>query len=259
MGEWLSEIWRSREILYFLAWRDVKVRYKQAALGVAWAVIQPLFMMVTFTFLFGRLGNYPSEGVPYQLFVFAALLLWTYFSVTLGQVGNSLISNSALITKIYFPRVIMPASATFAGLLDLLVGSLFLVALMVYYHVTPPWTVLLTPIFVAQTALLVLGAGMLLAALNVRYRDVKYTIPFLTQLGLFVTPTFYPFSIVPQRYQLWLALNPMAGVIEGFRACLFGLPLNWTLIASSWAMTLLFLVLGGLHFRSAERVFADIV
>ncbi|MBV9619675.1 MAG: ABC transporter permease, partial [Gammaproteobacteria bacterium] len=228
-------------------------------LGVAWAVIQPLFMMVTFTFFFGRLGGYPSEGVPYQLFVFSALLLWTYFSVTLGQVGNSLISNSALITKIYFPRVIMPASAAFAGLLDLLVGSVFLVALMAYYHVAPSWNAWLTPLFVVQTALLVLGAGMLLAALNVRYRDVKYTIPFLTQIGLFITPTFYPFSFVPQRYQMWLALNPMAGIIEGFRSCLFGLPLNWTLIGCSWAVTVLFLVLGGLHFRSAERIFADIV
>ena len=260
MGEWFSEIWRSREILYFLAWRDVKVRYKQAALGVAWAVLQPLFTMITFTFFFGRLAGIPSDGVPYPLFSYSALLLWTYFSVTLSQVGNSLIVNSNLITKIYFPRVLLPAAAAFGGLLDLLVGSVFLVGMMFYYRVTPHWTILLTPVFVAQTALLVMGVGMLLAALNVRYRDVKYTIPFLTQIGLFVTPIIYPVSFLPHRYQGWLALNPMAGVIEGFRGCLLGVgPIDWGFVASSWAVTLLMLLIGGLHFRSTERVFADIV
>jgi lipopolysaccharide transport system permease protein len=259
VGEWLSEIWRSREILYFLAWRDVKVRYKQAALGVAWAVLQPLFTMVTFTFFFGRLAGIPSNGVPYPLFSYSALLLWTYFSITLAQVGNSLIANSGLITKIYFPRVLLPAAAAFGGLLDLVVGSVFLVGMMFYYRVVPHWTILLTPIFVAQTALLVMGVGMLLAALNVRYRDVKYTIPFLTQIGLFVTPIIYPVSFLPHRYQGWLALNPMAGLIEGFRGCLLGVGTDWALVASSWAITLLLLLIGALHFRSTERVFADIV
>ena len=260
MGEWLSEIWRSREILYFLAWRDVKVRYKQAVLGVAWAVLQPLFTMITFTFFFGRLAGIPSDGVPYPLFSYSGLLLWTYFSVTLSQVGNSLIVNSNLITKIYFPRVLLPAAAAFGGLLDLLVGSVFLVGMMFYYRVTPHWTILLTPFFIAQSALLVMGVGMLLAALNVRYRDVKYTIPFLTQIGLFVTPIIYPVSFLPHRYQGWLALNPMAGVIEGFRGCLLGVgPIDWGFVASSWAVTLLMLLIGGLHFRSTERVFADIV
>ena len=260
MGEWLSEIWHSREILYFLAWRDVKVRYKQAVLGAAWAVLQPLFTMITFAFFFGRLAGIPSDGVPYPLFSYSALLLWTYFSVTLSQVGNSLIVNSNLITKIYFPRVLLPAAAAFGGLLDLLVGSVFLVGMMFYYRVTPHWTILLTPVFVAQTALLVMGVGMLLAALNLRYRDVKYTIPFLTQIGLFVTPIIYPVSFLPHRYQGWLALNPMAGVIEGFRGCLLGVgPIDWGFVASSWAVTLLMLLIGGLHFRSTERVFADIV
>src|ERR1700682_5225280 len=203
MGEWLAEVWRSREILYFLAWRDVKVRYKQAALGVAWAVLQPLFTMITFTFFFGRLAGIPSDGVPYPLFSYSALLLWTYFSVTLSQVGNSLVVNSSLITKIYFPRVLLPAAAAAGGLLDLLVGSTFLVAMMFYYRVTLHWTILLTPLFVAQTALLVMGVGMLLAALNVRYRDVKYTIPFLTQIGLFVTPIIYPVSFLPHLHQGW--------------------------------------------------------
>src|ERR1700722_9318265 len=249
MGAWLAEVWRSREILYFLAWRDVKVRYKQAALGVAWAVLQPLLTMIAFTLLFSRVAGFTSDGSPYPLFTFSALLLWTYFSVTLAQVGNSLIMNSSLITKIYFPRVLLPGAAALGGLLDLLVGSVVLVAVMVYYRGPPP-----------QTALLVMGFGMLLAALNVRYRDVKYTIPFLTQIGLFVTPTFWPISHLPAKYQWLLVFNPMAGAIEGFRGCLLGSSsINWQLVACSWVMTLLLLLLGGLHFRNTERVFADIV
>jgi len=259
MHEWISEVWRAREILYFLAWRDVKVRYKQAVLGVAWAVLQPLFTMLVFTFFFGRLAHIPSEGVPYPLFSYSALVLWTYFAVTLSQVGNSLVSNSSLITKIYFPRVLLPGAAAFGGLLDLVVSSLFLAGMLIYYHVTPHWTLLLTPIFVVQTVLLVLGVGMWLAAVNVRYRDVKYTIPFLTQIGLFVTPIIYPVTFLPHRFQSWLAWNPMTGVIDGFRACLFGSHVDTTVLACSWIVTLLLLLIGGLHFRSTERVFADIV
>jgi lipopolysaccharide transport system permease protein len=259
MYQWLAEVWRAREILYFLAWRDVKVRYKQAVLGVAWAVLQPLFTMVTLTFFFGRLARIPSDGIPYPLFSYSALLLWTYFAVTLSQVGNSLIANSSLITKIYFPRVLLPAAAAFGGLFDLIVSSVFLVGMLLYYHVTPRWTVLLTPVFVAQTALLVMGAGMLLAALNVRYRDVKYTIPFLTQIGLFLTPIIYPVTFLPHRFQGWLALNPMTGVIEGFRACLFGSSVDSYVLISSWIVTLVLLLIGGWHFRSTERIFADVV
>jgi len=259
MNQWLTEVWRSREILYFLAWRDVKVRYKQAVLGVAWAVLQPLFTMITFTFFFGRLAGIPSDGIPYPLFSYSGLLLWTYFAVTLSQVGNSLIANSSLITKIYFPRVLLPAAAAFGGLFDLVVSSIFMIGMLFYYRVTPHWTVLLTPLLVAQTALLVMGAGMLLAALNVRYRDVKYTIPFLTQLGLFLTPIIYPVTFLPHRFQSWLALNPMTGVIEGFRACLFGTGVDWYVLVCSWAVTLLLLFLGGWHFRSTERIFADVV
>jgi homopolymeric O-antigen transport system permease protein len=259
MNEWISEVWRAREILYFLAWRDVKVRYKQAALGVAWAVLQPLFTMIIFTFFFGRLARIPSEGIPYPLFSYSALVLWTYFAVTLSQVGNSLISNSGLITKIYFPRVMLPAAAALGGMLDLVVSSIFLMGMLLYYHVTPHWTLLLTPIFVAQTVLLVLGVGMLLAAVNVRYRDVKYTIPFLTQIGLFVTPIIYPVNFLPPRFQSWLALNPMTGVVDGFRACLFGSHVDRAVLASSWIVTLLLLLIGSLHFRRTERVFADII
>jgi lipopolysaccharide transport system permease protein len=259
MGEWASEVWHARETLYFLAWRDVKVRYKQAVLGVAWAVLQPLFTMITFAFFFGKLAGIPSEGIPYPLFSYSALLLWTYFAATLSQVGNSLIANSSLITKIYFPRVLLPASAALAGLLDLAVSSVFLVGMMVYYRVTPHWTVLLAPIFVAETVLLVMGVGMLLAALNVRYRDVKYTIPFVTQIGLFITPIIYPVNFLPHRFQALLALNPMTGVIEGFRACLFGGSFDLTVVGCSWIVTLVLLLAGSLHFKSTERAFADIV
>src|SRR5580658_9004046 len=231
MREWFSEVWQSREILYFLAWRDVKVRYKQATLGVAWAVLQPFLTMVVFAFFFGRLARIPSEGVPYPLFSYSALVLWTYFAVTLAGVGNSLIAN-----------------------------SVFLIGMLFYYHIAPSWTMLLAPIFVAQTVLLVLGVGMLLAALNGRYRDVKYTIPFVTQIGLYVTPVIYPVSFLPERFHAVLALNPMTGVIEGFRACLFrGSNVGWQVLGCSWAVTLLLLLLGSWHFRSTERVFADIV
>jgi len=259
VSEWAAEIWRSREILYFLAWRDVKIRYKQAALGIGWAVLQPLFTMITFALVFGRLAGIPSNGVPYPLFSYTALVLWTYFAVTLSQVGNSLVANSSLITKIYFPRVLLPAASALACVLDLAVSLLFLVGMLIYYRVTPRWTMLLTPIFIGQTVLLVMGVGMLLAALNVRYRDVKYTIPFLTQLGLFVTPIIYPISFLPHRFQGWLALNPMTGVIEGFRACLFGTPFDWNVLGCSWLLTLVLLLAGGAHFRNTERVFADIV
>lgn len=259
MREWISELWRAREILYFLAWRDVIIRYKQAALGATWAVLQPLFTMLIFSFFFGRLAGIPSNGIPYPLFSYSALVLWMYFSVTLGHVGNSMVANSSLITKIYFPRILLPAAAALGGLLDLLTSSLLLVGMLIYYHVTPRWTALLTPIFVGQTVLLVMGLGMLLAALNVRYRDVKYTIPFMTQIGLFVTPIIYPVTFLPHRFQGWLALNPMTGVIEGFRACLFGGTVDWNVLTCSWVVTLLLLLAGGLHFRRTERVFADVV
>src|SRR5579862_6845364 len=259
MGEWTSELWRAREILYFLAWRDVIIRYKQAALGVAWAVLQPLFTMIVFTFFFGRLAGIPSNGVPYPLFSYSGLVLWIYFSVTLAHVGNSLVANSSLITKIYFPRLLLPAAAALGGLLDLCMSSVLLVGMLFYYHVTPHWTVLLTPLFVVQTVLLVMGSGMLLAAVNVRYRDIKYTIPFLTQIGLFVTPIIYPVTFLPHRFQGWLGLNPMTGVVEGFRACLFGGSVDWTVLACSWTITVTLLIVGALHFHRTERIFADVV
>jgi lipopolysaccharide transport system permease protein len=258
--EWTSELWHFRELLYFLAWRDVKVRYKQAAFGAAWAIIQPLFTMLIFTFFFGRMANIPNGGIPYPLFFYTTLVAWTYFAGTLGQAGNSLVSNSSLITKIYFPRILLPASSALSGLLDFGVGSSFLAVMMLYYRITPSWKVLLWPLAVLDMLVVTLGISMWLAALNVRYRDIKHVIPFVVQLGLWVTPVLYPVSYLSPRWRPLLALNPLSAVMEAFRACLFpSYQLDWRLMATSLGMSLLFLVIGVLYFRKAERSFADII
>jgi lipopolysaccharide transport system permease protein len=259
-SEWLSEIWKFRELLYFLAWRDIKVRYKQAALGAAWAVLQPLLTMIIFTLFFGRLVGVPSDGIPYPLFAFCALVPWTYFAGTLGQAGNSLLSNTNLITKVYFPRVLLPASSALAGLLDFAVSAAFLGVLLIYYGIRPGWSLLLYPVFVLATMVLVVGVSMLVAAMNVRFRDVKYVIPFLIQIWLFVTPIIYPASFVPKRFQSLLALNPMSGIVEGFRATLFPhRGFNLTLIGTSLGITAALFVIGAVVFRNTERTFADII
>jgi lipopolysaccharide transport system permease protein len=258
--KWLAELWRFRELVYFLAWRDVKVRYKQAALGAAWAVLQPLISMVVFTLFFGRLAGIPSDGIPYPLFSYSALLLWTYFAGVLTQGGQSLVSNSNLITKVYFPRVALPASTALSGLLDFAVGLGFLAVLMGYYGVQPGWSVLLAPVFLAGLVLFTLGASMLLASLTVWYRDIKYAAPFLIQMWLFVTPVIYPTSFLPEHLQTLMALNPLAGIIEGFRACLFpGQALNATLTAVSLTMAVVVFLAGLVYFRSTERAFADVI
>jgi lipopolysaccharide transport system permease protein len=258
--EFISDFWHYRELLYFLAWREVKVRYKQAALGAAWAIIQPLFTMIIFTLFFGRLAGVPSDGIPYPLFSFCALVPWTYFAGTLSLAGNSLVSNANLVTKVYFPRVLLPAATVISGMLDFVIGSVFLFFMMIYYHVKPGWNLLLVPVFVISMMLLALGISMLLAAINVRYRDVKYALPFIIQIWLFVTPIIYPVTFLPAKYQKVLALNPMAGIVEGLRACLFSAhQMPWKLVEISWAVTLLLLIVGALYFRKTERTFADIV
>ena len=258
--QWISEFWHYRELLYFLAWREVKVRYKQAALGAAWAIIQPLFTMIIFTLFFGRLAGLPSEDIPYPLFSFCALVPWTYFAGTLGLAGNSLVSNANLVTKVYFPRVLLPAATVISGMLDFLIGSLFLVLMMFYYHIKPGWPLVFVPMFVLNMMLLALGISMLLAAFNVRYRDVKYALPFIIQIWLFVTPIIYPVTFLPARYQRVLAFNPMAGIVEGLRACLFSThPMPWKLVGISWSVTVVLLILGAVYFRRTEKTFADIV
>jgi homopolymeric O-antigen transport system permease protein len=259
-GAWFWELWRFRELLYFLAWRDVKVRYKQAFFGAAWAVIQPLFTMLIFTFFFGRMAKVPTGDIPYPVFCFSALVAWTYFAGTLGLAGNSLIGNANLLTKIYFPRVLLPAASALSGLLDFGVGSAFLFAMMAYYRVKPGWTLILWPLIVLEMAIVTLGISMLFAALNVRYRDVKHVIPFMVQLGLFITPVIYPPEFLPPRWHLLLALNPLSGVMECFRACFFpSYALDVRLVMTSSGVALLLLVVGVLYFRNAERTFADIV
>jgi lipopolysaccharide transport system permease protein len=259
-AKWLRELWRYRELVYFLAWRDVKVRYKQAALGGAWAVLQPLLNMIVFTLFFGRLIGVPSEGIPYPLFSFCALVLWTYFSGVVGLAGQSLVANSNLIGKVYCPRAALPASAALSSLLDFVIGLAFLVVMMAYYRVQPGWPLLWAPVFVTGLVLFTLGASLIIAALNVRFRDVKYTIPLMIQLGLFVTPVIYPTSMIPERSRPLAALNPLSGIVEGFRASLFpGLQLDPRLTAVSLASSALVFVAGLVYFRRAERRFADII
>jgi len=255
-----KEIWNYRELLYFLTKRDIKVRYKQTVLGGLWAVIQPVFTMLVFTLFFGRLAKMPSEGLPYPLFVYAGLLPWTYFANAVSASGNSLVGSSNLITKVYFPRIVVPASAALAGLLDFLIALFVLAALMVYYQFMPGPGILLFPFLVALTFLSAVGVGLWLSALNVQYRDIRYAIPFLIQVWMFVSPVIYPVSLVQGKYQWLLALNPMGGVIHAYRAALLGhQPIDWGLLGLS-ALIILALFLGGrYYFRRMEKVFADVV
>jgi lipopolysaccharide transport system permease protein len=255
-----KEIWNYRELLYFLTKRDIKVRYKQTVLGGLWAVIQPAFTMLVFTLFFGRLAKMPSDGLPYPIFVYAALLPWTYFANAVSASGNSLVGSANLITKVYFPRIVVPASAALAGLLDFFIALFVLAALMIYYQFLPGWGILLFPFLVALTFLCAVGVGLWLSALNVQYRDIRYAIPFLIQVWMFVSPVIYPVSLVKGNYQWLLALNPMGGVIHAYRASLLGhQPIEWSLLALS-ALIIVALFLGGLYyFRRMEKVFADVV
>lgn len=256
----LRELWEYRELLYFFVWRDIKVRYKQTALGAAWAVIQPFFTMVVFSIFFGRLARIPSEGLPYPVFAYTALVPWTYFATALTQASNSLVEHSRLITKVYFPRVLVPAASVFAGLLDFAIAFVVLLGILLYYGITPTAAVLTLPLFVLLASATALGVGFWLSALNVQYRDVRYTIPFLIQFWLFATPVAYPSSLVPERWRPLYGLNPMAGVVEGFRWALLGKPdAPGPLLAVS-VLTVAVLFLGGLlYFRRMERTFADVV
>ncbi|MBN1104246.1 MAG: ABC transporter permease [Deltaproteobacteria bacterium] len=256
----LKELWTFRELLYFLTKRDIKVRYRQTVLGGLWAIIQPLFTMVVFTLFFGRLAKMPSEGIPYPIFVYAGLLPWTYFANAVTGSGNSLVGSSNLITKVYFPRLIVPASAALAGLLDFFIALFVLFGLMVYYQFIPGPAILLFPMLVGLTFLCAVGVGLWLSALNVQYRDIRYVIPFLIQLWMFVSPVIYPVGMVKEGYQWLLALNPMGGVIHAYRASLLAhQPVDWSLLGISSAIIVL-LFLGGLYyFRRMERVFADVI
>jgi len=256
----LKEIWDYRELLFFLTWRDIKVRYKQTVVGAAWAIIQPVFSMVVFSVLFGRLAKVPSDGIPYPLFTFTALLPWQLFAFALTQSSNSVVSSENLITKVYFPRLVVPVSSVLAGLLDFGIAFLILVLMMIYYGVKPTWAIAAVPLFVLLAIATALAAGLWLSALNVRYRDVRHTLTFLTQIWLLVTPVAYPVSLIPAKWRPFYALNPMAGVVEGFRWALLGKahpPLPVLLVSTSVVALIIF---GGLeYFRRMEKTFADIV
>ena len=256
----MAELWAYRELLYFLTWRDIKVRYKQTVLGAAWAIIQPFLMMIVFSLFFGRLAGVPSDGIPYPIFIYCALLPWQLFAHALTESSNSLVANERLITKVYFPRLVVPISAVLAGLIDFAIAFVILLGMMAYYGMMPTLAVFTLPLFILLAILTALGVGLWLSALNVKYRDVRYTIVFLTQLWFFATPVVYPSSIVPERWRPLYGLNPMAGVVEGFRWALLGkVKSPGVLLAVSVGVVILILIGGLYYFRRMEATFADIV
>ena len=256
----LRELWAHRELLFFLTWRDVKVRYKQTALGVLWAILQPVFMMLVFTIFFGRFAGVDSKvDVPYPLFALAGLVPWTFFANAISNSGNSIVGSASLISKVYFPRLMIPGAAVGASLADLAIAFVILLGLMIYYGVAITWAVVMLPVLVVLVTLLALGVGLWLSALNVKYRDIRYAIPFLIQLWLFVSPVIYPASMLPEKWRWLLALNPLTGIIEGFRSALFAQPFDWTALGFSALATLLLLIYSAYTFRRMEKTFADIV
>jgi len=256
----LRDLWEYRELLYFLTWRDIKVRYKQTVLGAAWAIIQPIFTMVVFSLFFGKLAKMPSDGIPYPVFTYAALVPWTFFAHGLSQSSDSLVGSASLITKVYFPRLVIPISSVVSGIVDFVLAFAILLAMMLYYGVVPTVHVMWLPFLLLLAFVTALGVGLWLSALNVQFRDVHYTVPFLTQFWLFATPIAYPSSLLSHPWRTVYALNPMAGVVEGFRWALLGTetaPGLMVIVSSLAAVTLL--VSGAFYFRRMEKTFADVV
>ncbi len=254
------DLWSYRDLFFLLIWRDILVRYKQTILGAAWAVLQPLSAMLIFTVVFGRLARLPSDGLPYAVFVYSALLLWTFFSQSLSQSAQSLIANERLVTKIYFPRVMMPLAPIVASLLDLAIGCCLLFILLPYYDVGLSANVWAAPIMVTLAVMSAMGAGIWLSALNVKYRDVRYVVPFLVQVWMFASPVVYSASMMPEKWRILYSINPMVGAIEGFRWSLLGTGVNpWPLVATSAASGALILVLGLIYFQKTEENFADLI
>jgi lipopolysaccharide transport system permease protein len=259
--QYWRDIWRYRGLFYFLAWRDILVRYKQTVIGIAWSVIRPLLTMIVFTVIFGRLAKLPSEGVPYPILVFAAMLPWQLFSNSLSESSNSLISGRNMITKIYFPRLIVPTSSVIVCLVDFLISLAILGVLMIWYHFVPGWRILLLPFFLFFALTTAVGAGLWISALNVKYRDFRYIIPFIVQFGLYISPVGFSSAVVPEKWRLLYSINPMVGVIDGFR---------WSIIGGnsqiylpgfflSVGLTLVIFLLGLSYFRKTERTFADVI
>lgn len=256
----LKELWKHRELFYFFSWRDLKVRYKQTAIGIFWAVLQPFIAMVVFSVFFGKLAKMPSDGIPYPIFVYIGLLLWQFFSKSLSQASNSLVDNKNIITKVYFPRLILPGSSMTTNFVDFLIASGILVGLMIYYQYVPNLAgLLILPLLLFITFMTAMGMGLLLAAVNVKYRDVRHILPFFIQMLLFVTPVIYPTSIL-QKYSWILAINPMTGVIKAARAAILGnAPVDWGLLLISGITCLLLFVIGLIYFKKTEKQFTDII
>jgi lipopolysaccharide transport system permease protein len=255
----LRKLWAYRELLYFLIWRDIKVRYKQTTLGAMWAIIQPLSMMIIFTIFFSNLVRIPTDGIPSGLFYYAGLSLWMFFSNAVMNGSNSLLGNTNLITKVYFPKLIIPSAAVLAAVVDFAIASILLVALLIYYGYGETWEVLLLVPISLLTTVLALGMGILFSALNAKYRDVRYVLPFLLQIWFFITPIIYPASVVPKSYRWLLALNPLTGIIEGYRAALFGQRIHWQSLAYATLFTAILLSFSAYIFRRMEKRFAEVL
>ncbi|HEY9738317.1 MAG TPA: ABC transporter permease [Trichocoleus sp.] len=261
-AQYWRDLWRYRELFYFLAWRDILVRYKQTAVGVAWALIRPFLTMVVFSVVFGRLADLPSEGdAPYPILVFSAMLPWQFFASALSECSNSLINNANLISKVYFPRLVVPTSAVIVSFVDFLISGVILLGLMAWYDAVPSWRILTLPLFVLAAFAAAIGGGLWLAALNVQYRDFRYVVPFLVQFGLYVSPVGFSSTIVPERWRLLYSLNPMVGVIDGFRWAIIGgdVQLYWPGFLLSLLLVAGLLATGILYFRRMERTFADVI
>lgn len=255
----LSELWAYRELLYFLTWREIKVRYKQTVLGFAWAILQPFLMMVVFTLFFGNLAKIPSEGIPYPIFNYTALLPWTLFAEGISRSSNSLVQNTNFVQKIYFPRLAMPLAGILSPVVDFAIASTILVGMMFYFGYPPTVTIFLLPVFVLLAVMTALGVGLWLSAINVQYRDVRYMIPFIIQLWLFASPVVYSSSLLPERWQLLYGLNPMSGVIEGFRWALLGTEPPGPMLFVSLIIIIVLLVSGLYYFKRSEKIFADVI
>ena len=256
----LRDLWIYRELVFFMIWRDIKVRYKQTLLGAAWAVIQPVLTMLIFNFVFGTVAKVPTEGIPYPIFSYTALLPWGLFSVALNNASRSLTANQNMVTKIYFPRLVLPLASVLGGLVDFAIAFLILIVLMIYYKVTPTTAIWTLPLFLVLTVVTALGVSLWLSAINVQYRDVNYVLPFLTQFWLFLTPVAYSANVISAKWQFVYSLNPMAGVVNGFRWALLGTNTGPSMnMAVSICISLIFLVSGLFYFRSMERTFADTI
>ena len=259
--QYWQDLWRYRELFYFLAWRDILVRYKQTAIGVVWALIRPFLTMVVFTVVFGQLAKLPSEGAPYPILVFSAMLPWQFFSNSLSECSNSLISNANLLSKVYFPRLVVPTSAVVVSFVDFMISGIILLALMAWYNFVPSWRILTLPFFIAVAFAASMGAGLWLASLNVQYRDFRFIVPFIVQFGLYISPVGFSSSIVPEKWRFIYSLNPMVGVIDGFRWAILGGNSQLYLPGFLLSMALVFLLLvsGIWYFRKMERTFADVI